>query len=184
MIEQIALADFLAMVAAVHIYIKLNFTPQQRYPHALPQLLEAFAALPRSEPHNVPALHEEQVVHQEFFLLEELGHELAVFTPSEYASNGAPYGGDYKEAHCTSKGKKPSLLLRASSLTAWHHVDPCFSLTSAASQVGMAAFVSALFYCWLCRIPRRDRRTQRCHSIQHSCCSDFLTFFAFDLLCQ
>ena len=37
--------DQLAMAAAVYIYVKLHFTPQQRYPRSLPELLTAFAAL-------------------------------------------------------------------------------------------------------------------------------------------
>ena len=34
----------LAMVAGGYIYVKLHFTPGQEYAHALPELLDAFAA--------------------------------------------------------------------------------------------------------------------------------------------
>ena len=37
--------DLLAMAVAVYLHIKLHFTPQQRYPRSLPELLTAFAAL-------------------------------------------------------------------------------------------------------------------------------------------
>ena len=52
MAERITHTDLLAMVVAVYIYVKLRYTPGQRYLHSLPQLLEAFAAqLLRRSPH-------------------------------------------------------------------------------------------------------------------------------------
>ena len=75
---------------------------------------EAIAALLAREPHAVLALHEEQVVHQDFFLLQQFAHELAILTPSEskwieIPGCGAPIG-DSKGAHYTSKGNKQSPL--------------------------------------------------------------------------
>ena len=52
--------DLLAMVAAVYIYIKLRNTPEQRYLHNLPPLLEAVAVqLLRRRPNSAPALRDE-----------------------------------------------------------------------------------------------------------------------------
>ena len=56
-------------------------------PSRITQLPGAFRALLAREPHGVPALHEEQDVHQEFFLL-QLWYELAMLmTPSEWIEN-------------------------------------------------------------------------------------------------
>ena len=68
--------DRLAVVAAVHIDVKLHFTPQQRYLHSRPQQPKAFAAQRlRRSPYAAPALRGEhiiqQVFHQEFSLLQQ-----------------------------------------------------------------------------------------------------------------
>ena len=50
--------DLLALAAAVYVYIKLHFTPQQTYPRSLLELHAAFAALfVRRQPDDVPELH-------------------------------------------------------------------------------------------------------------------------------
>ena len=81
---QFALADLLAMVACVNVNVKLHIAPGQLYPHALPQLLDAFGARLARVPHAAPALHEEQVVHQAFILQRQLGYELAILTHSAW----------------------------------------------------------------------------------------------------
>ena len=83
--ERITHTDLLAMVAAVYIYVKLRFTPEQRYFHNLPQRLEAFTAQHlRRSPFAAPALRGEhvvqQAVHQEFSLLQQRGFEVEILT--------------------------------------------------------------------------------------------------------
>ena len=87
---QIIRTDLLALIAAVYIHVKLRFTPEQRYPHRLRQLLEALTALLLQRQHYaVPALRgaqiSQQVVHQEFDLLRQLDHEHAILTPAEWS---------------------------------------------------------------------------------------------------
>ena len=110
----------------------------------------------------VPALRGEQVVQQvvrqEFCLLQALGHELGILTPSEWI--------EICQQRCTLRRRLqrgPLHQLRGEAVTvalpfvaqqlAAAHVDSFpFSLTSAAGQVGMAVWsVPALLHCWLCK---------------------------------
>ena len=89
--ERITHTDLLAVVAAVHIFVKLRYTPWQRYLHCLPQLLEGFTAqLLRRSPCAVPTRRGEhiiqQIVHQEFSLLQQLGYEVAILMPREWTN--------------------------------------------------------------------------------------------------
>ena len=53
--DAIDLDDILASAAAVYVFIKLNLSPQQRYPRTLTELLTAFAELlTRQQPDDVP----------------------------------------------------------------------------------------------------------------------------------
>ena len=59
--------DLLALAAAVHMYIKLRVSPQQRYPHRLPELLTAFTALlVRRQPDDVPVLHNASAMQRQY----------------------------------------------------------------------------------------------------------------------
>ena len=49
---QCLLADLLAFIASVYIYVNLHFTPGQVYPHTLPELLEAFEIQLGGAPHQ------------------------------------------------------------------------------------------------------------------------------------
>ena len=124
--------------------------------------LQASAAqLLQRGPHAVPAIRGEhiiqQVVHQEFCLLQQLGYELAIITPTELIC----------QLRCTQRRqlqRGPIHKEREETVTvalafvayqlATAHIDLFpFSVTSEASQVGMGAwFVSALLYRWLCKM--------------------------------
>ena len=55
--------DILALTAAIYVFIKLNLSPQQRYPRTLPELLTAFAELlTRQQPDDVPVLHDTSTI--------------------------------------------------------------------------------------------------------------------------
>ena len=69
--DVIDLDDILALIAAVYVFIKLNLSPQQRYPRTLPELLAAVAELlTRQQPDDVPVLHKtstiQHITHTEF----------------------------------------------------------------------------------------------------------------------
>ena len=81
--------DLLALAAAVCMYIKLHFSPQQRYPRRFAKVLTAFAALlVRRQPEDVPELHNAytiyQVVHTELRMLQQLGYERTIPTPMNW----------------------------------------------------------------------------------------------------
>ena len=72
--DVIELDDILALIAAVYVFIKLNISPQQRYPRTLPELLAAVAELLISQqPDDVPVLHNastiQHITHIEFRFL-------------------------------------------------------------------------------------------------------------------
>ena len=87
--DVIDLDDTLALSAAVHMFIKLNLLPGQRYLHTLPELLTAVAALlTRHQPDDVPVLHTartiQQITHVQFRILELLEFDLATLTPAAW----------------------------------------------------------------------------------------------------
>ena len=104
----------LALASAVHMYIKLHLSPQQRNPRSLSELLAACAALPVSRhPDDVAVLHNaytiQQVVQTEFRKLQQLGYELATLTCQgsqihQHARLGLPQW-------CDQQFKKPLSIL-------------------------------------------------------------------------
>ena len=67
-------------------FTKLYLSPQPRYPRTLPEMLTAVAALlTRQQPDDaqlsVMRAPSQQITHIEFWMLEQLGHELATLTP-------------------------------------------------------------------------------------------------------
>ena len=144
--------DLVAVAGPVQIYVKLHFSPQQRYPRSLPKLVTAFAALlVRRHPNDVPELRSavniQQVVHTAFRMLQQLGHEVTFLTPMNWIDI---YRRRYilREQQATHAD---SLAFLADRLAVTHIRDVPFSVTSTASLIGMAAWVvSALLWWRLC----------------------------------
>ena len=131
--EQITHTDFLATVAAVNIFVKLRFTPEQRYPHRLPQQLEAFGAL-----------------------LQQLGYDLAILTPTEWMEicqlrRTLRQHSQSRTVHWEREETVTVAIAFVAYQFATVHIDSVpRSLTSEAGQVSMAAWsVTDLVYCWL-----------------------------------
>ena len=132
------------MVDCVQIYVKLHSTPGQ----VEPQLLGAFEVQLRDEVRAVPAIRESQVVLQEALLLQQVGYELAVLAPAEWAEicrlRCALQGGQGpRDAVTDSTSHLANRFCRNSCRLL--SVQPCLQ-----SQVRIAAgFVPALVCCHL-----------------------------------
>ena len=78
-------ADLVAMVPSVDTYLKLHFNSMvSATTHTLPELLGAFEVQLTGAPHAVRAIEEGQIVHQEAFLLQQIGFELAMLVTSAW----------------------------------------------------------------------------------------------------
>ena len=77
-------SDIVALVASVYAHIKLHRTPEREGPHTLPDLLRHLRRTVERCTSAIPARLESQVVHQEAFLLQQVGFELATLAPSEW----------------------------------------------------------------------------------------------------
>ena len=151
-----------AVISAVYIYVKLPFTPGQRYFHSLLQLLEAFAVqLSRRSPCAAPALRVNKSFSKSFTknlsLQQQRGYELAILTPTEWIEM-CQLRRTLREqlrlwqnrTHLPREVAAAAIALGAHQLAAARVDSFSFHLTSEPSQVGMSAwFVSALVHSWL-----------------------------------
>ena len=142
------------------LFIIVHLSPQQKYPRIIPELLTAVAALfSRQQLGDVLVLLNaytiQQVAHVEFWMLEQLGYELATLTPMGWV-------GIFRRRFSLRQQSRPqsnsltrlqqAVSAEALAVVAYQvaaaqsQVFP-FCLTSTASQIGAAAgFVSVLFW--------------------------------------
>ena len=155
----VELDDILALAAAVHVFIKLNLSPQQRYPRTLSELFAAVAELFTWQPDDVPVLHNastQHITHIEFRFLEQQEFKLALLMPMAWLDIFSR-----RLSLRQQQQRQPHRALHSESLAAFtNHVAAAhvqyvpFRSLSAASQIRAAAwFVSALLWLYLSLVP-------------------------------
>ena len=142
--------DLVAMAASVDVHIRLHAILGEEAPHTLPgRLVDAFQEFARCVPAAAQALREGQVVHQEAFLQQQVGFELATLVPSEWMEVcrlRCPLRAAARVTHCTHRLNWPPNQSPGNSSRHLCSVQSCFR----GSNVSIAAwFVSALGHCRL-----------------------------------
>ena len=153
--------DLLALAAAVHVHIKLHSSPQQRYPRSLTEITTTFAALlVRRQPDDVPELHNVYTI-QRIQDVETAG--LGANNPhTQWLAStigGVRCGNNYRRIlnRLQLVARADSLAFLANQLAATHFRDVPSSVTSTASQIGIAAWAdSALLWWRFCSFTQRS----------------------------
>ena len=151
----IELDEILALTATFYMFIKLNLSPQQRYPHTLPELLT------KKQPDGAPVLHNtgtiQRITHNKFRILELQEFELATLTHMAWIDM---FSRRFSLWQQQQQQRQPHLALHFEFLAAFayqivaahvQNFSSCF-LSPASQMSATAWFVSALLWVLLSRV--------------------------------